>query len=259
MGVAFLPSLFWLLVALPACQSSELDNARDVWQSSGRTPAEYGAAAVTILLELDQSGKPVTPGAAASALGSPSSFELMGYAFDKQGNTEGAIPRLQIRYESRRVVVYFAASGSVDSVLYKAGDERSGRSHLAWPRTFAEGETPTAAGLFKDPSSRASLLDAARAYAEAGTTEGFWYKKLNPYDDVRAEYKGPCRVKIVVADAVTPRLAWVTFLAKGKHTLHWDTWWLRDDGGEWKQIGEDEARSQLLDANAGNDARTMNP
>ncbi|MBN2301430.1 MAG: LamG domain-containing protein [Lentisphaerae bacterium] len=226
------------MICLALGCASEVEVSTRVWQSDGRTPAEYAAAAVSMLNRaLPDDKSLLTLGTVTKILGKPSSVQLIGYRLNNYHAIDDS-PQLEIVYHDKGVVIAFSTVGLAQILYAKQGTllskiaEWSGGSDIA-----IFGQSPRMTGEFtQQPDDVGSLQNDALEFADKCRMEAHWYRLMRSktdFDPVELQQK--CKSSIFMIDGIRDDLARVGFVIKGEHRLICHVWWAKSAKG-WTRI-----------------------
>jgi len=225
-----------------------------MWRSDELTRDDYLVISYKMLKYAETTEiRWLTLGNVVKSLGAPDFLRAeFGYTFDKDGNVMADVTCFQIAYERTGVLIGFGATGLVISVLARVSPEKeSGLGSSSWPQQIPdEVRAPILSGHFESADPPTELIETAMSMTQGRRSEIEWYRMIVGHDfpvtDMHYKtYGHPCRARVVLVDGVGDGVAMVLYRTSGRHTLYYQSWWLRDADGQWKKVPAGDAHETL--------------
>ena len=189
--------------------------------------------------------KPLILGNVINKLGQPSFVNHNEYVFDESGNTMVEVPRTQIYYDNKNVMIGFSPLGFLTGVSYKVKPEEwKGYGCFSWSQAMLKSQkTPIVSESLGVAKRRIEeLVKVANRLRNTNRSERDWYKftfrdqyPANSDIPIPNIYDVACSAKVFIVDVISEEIAKVHYQICDPHRLYIETWWLHTCDG-WQMI-----------------------
>ena len=228
------------------------DDYKVLWEMNVAPPRLLAKSVFALLGERADDDVLLTAGDVIQILGVPESSGVNGLSpADDNESIDVTSARLNLLYDSRKIIITFSTGGILESVLSHSAHNFSSGWGLDLPPSPPLEARPVVGGCFRNQDIPQNLLDQVEAFSAPLRTEADWYPIVHQHVRDYPPHKTPdgfdrlsCKRQIAVIDGIRSDLAVITFVIEGKHTYWIDTWWSLQDS-VWSRLPPHEG-SELI-------------